>query len=179
MRGPEGPPARRDDDRGPERPPGRRFDDPTAVEAYLRAHIPLSGPIGVRVLETGPDRVRVEAPLAPNLNHSATAFGGSVAALALLAGWTLVHAGLEREGLEVQTVIHQTSIRYDAPIEAAFTAICDAPEAAAWARFARTLRRHGRARIHVRVRVEAGGSVAATLEGAYVALARAEGRARA
>lgn len=164
--------------RGPGRPPAGRFHDPAAVETYLREHIPLSGPMGVRVLETGPERVRIEAPLEPNLNHSATAFGGSVAALALLAGWTLVQAGLERDGLDALTVIHQTSIRYDAPIESVFTAVCEAPEPEAWARFTRTLRRRGRARIHVRVRVEAGGRVAATLQGAYVALPEVEGTRR-
>ena len=161
---------------GPGRPPAGRFDDPAAVEAYLREHIPLSGPIGLRVLESGAACVRLEAPLEPNLNHTATAFGGSVAALALLAGWTLVQAGLEREGLRARTVIHETSIRYDAPIESTFAAVCEAPDAEAWQRFARTLRRHGRARIRVHVHVEAGGRVAATLEGAYVALAEGEGR---
>ena len=141
------------------------------VEAYLRAQIPLSEAIDIRVLEAGPERVRIQAPLEPNLNHSATAFGGSVAALALLAGWTLVQTRLDREGLPARTVIHETSIRYDAPIESAFTAACEAPEPDAWIRFAGTLRRRGKARIRVTIRVECGGRVAATAEGAYVALA--------
>jgi thioesterase domain-containing protein len=143
------------------------------VESYLREQIPLSAAMDIRVLESGPDRVRIQAPLEPNLNHSATAFGGSVAALALLAGWTLVQTGLERAGVAARTVIHETSIRYDAPIESAFTAACEAPEPEAWERFLHTLRRRGRARIRVTIRVESGGRVAATAEGAYVALAEA------
>ena len=125
----------------------------------------------MRVLEASPERVRIEAPLAPNLNHRSTAFGGSVAALAILAGWALVHARLTHEGSEARTVIHESAMRYDAPIDAAFTAVCDAPQPEAWSRFKRTLARRGRARIRLAVRVESEGMVAARGEGAYVALA--------
>jgi len=123
------------------------------------------------VRAAGPDGVRIEAPLGPNLNHRSTAFGGSVAALAILAGWALVHVRLADEGVEGRTVIHESSVRYDAPIEGAFTAVSGAPDPAAWARFRRTLERRGRARIRVGVRVESGGHEAARMEAAYVTIA--------
>lgn len=141
------------------------------MEAYLREHIPLSGAMGVRVLDAGPERVRLTAPLEPNLNHRATAFGGSVAAVAILAGWTLVLTRLEREGSAARIVIQETSVRYDAPIHTSFDAVCEAPPAPAWERFTRTLARRGKARIRIEVRIESAGSVVARAEGAYVALA--------
>ena len=79
-----------------------------AVEAYLHEHIPLSAAMGTRVVRADPAEVRLEAPLEPNLNHRATAFGGSVAALAILAGWTVVHLRLRTEGVEARTVIQRS-----------------------------------------------------------------------
>jgi thioesterase domain-containing protein len=139
------------------------------LETYLRDAIPLSASMGVRVVEVGPDRVRVEAPLEPNLNHRFTAFGGSVAALAILTGWALVHVRLCAQGMRARTVIQSSVLEYTAPIRGTFGAVCEAPDSAAWARFTRMLERRGRGRIHVTVRVEAEGREAATFTGAYVA----------
>jgi thioesterase domain-containing protein len=126
------------------------------------------------VIEAGPDRVRIRAPLEPNLNHRSTAFGGSVAALAVLSGWTLVHLRLASQGLRARTVIQESTVRYDAPIHDVFDAVCEAPAAEAWARFTRTLARRGRGRVRVRASVASEGRVAASFEGAYVSLAEAD-----
>jgi thioesterase domain-containing protein len=143
---------------------------PAELEAYLRDAMPLSAAMGVHVVEAGPERVRIEAPLQPNLNHRLTAFGGSVAALAILTGWALVHTRLRHEGVHARTVIQRSTLDYVAPIESAFTAVCDAPDPAAWARFVRTLERRGRGRIGIHARVEVGGHAAASFQGAYVAM---------
>ena len=141
------------------------------VEAYLREHIPLSEGMAIRVLEAGPAGVSIEAPLGPNLNHRATAFGGSVAALAILAGWTLVHLRLRAEGLVAQTVIQSSDVRYDAPIHGDFQAVTDPVESRVWERFTRAIRRHGKGRLHVSAAVLSEGLPAATFTGAYVAVA--------
>jgi len=131
--------------------------------------------MGVRVLEAGVHRVVLEAPLAPNRNHRSTAFGGSVAALATLAGWALVHLGVRSEGLSAQTVIQRSSIRYDAPVHAAFRASCGPVGEREWDRFVRAVTKRGRGRVGVPVTVESEGAAAATFEGAYVALRGAGG----
>jgi thioesterase domain-containing protein len=141
------------------------------VEAYLREHIPLSASMGVAVVEAAPERVVLEAPIGPNLNHRSTAFGGSVAALAILAGWTLVHLRLRAEGLVAQTVIQTSDVRYDAPVHGAFQAATEPIEPAAWARFTKAIQRHGKGRVHVSVAVWADGVAAAGFTGAYVAIA--------
>lgn len=123
------------------------------------------------MIEAGPDRVRIRAPLEPNLNHRSTAFGGSVAALAVLSGWTLVHLRLARQGLPARTVVQQSTVRYDAPIHDVFEAVCEAPAADVWTRFTRALARRGKGRVWVRASVASAGRVAASFEGAYVALA--------
>jgi len=144
---------------------------PAEVQAYLEEHIPLSAGMAIRVLEANPAGVSIAAPLEPNLNHRSTAFGGSVAALAILAGWTLVHLKLRAEGLVAQTVIQSSDVRYDAPIHGEFRAVTEPVEASAWERFTRAIRRHGKGRLHVSAAVIADGGPAATFTGAYVAVA--------
>ncbi len=123
------------------------------------------------MLSATPGDVTLEAPLEPNLNHRATAFGGSVAALAILAGWTLVHERLHDEGMEgASTVIQTSEMRYVAPVHGSFQARCEAPDAASWDRFLRTLRRWSKARVSVSVEVTCGGALVGTFRGAYVTL---------
>jgi len=141
------------------------------VEAYLKEHIPLSAAMEVTVVEAAAEGVVLEAPIDPNLNHRSTAFGGSVAALAILAGWTLVHLRLRAEGLVAQTVIQTSDVRYDAPIHGTFQAATEPVDASDWARFTKAIRRHGKGRLHVRAAVSADGATAASFTGAYVAIA--------
>ena len=65
-----------------------------ALEHYLRARIPLTASLGVRVAEANLDCVQLSAPLAANINHSGTVFGGSAAAVATLAAWSLLICAL-------------------------------------------------------------------------------------
>jgi thioesterase domain-containing protein len=140
------------------------------VQSYLEEHIPLSRGMGIDVVEAGPHAVSIEVPLALNVNHRSTAFGGSVAALAILAGWTLVHLRLRDEGFVTHTVIQSSSVRFDAPIHGPFRAVCKPIEESAWNRFTRALARRGKGRVYVAVDVLADGIAAATFEGAYVAI---------
>ena len=54
--------------------------DANAVERYLHRHIPLTAAMGVRVAAVTLQRAELRAPLAPNINHRETVFGGSAAA---------------------------------------------------------------------------------------------------
>jgi len=141
-----------------------------AFQRYLHEHIPLSAAMGTRVVEAGPGTVVLEAPLAPNLNHRGTAFGGSVSALAILAGWGLVHLRLRDQGLRTHTVVQRSAVSYLRPVEAPFQARASTPSPHAWDRFVKSLRRWGRGRIRVDVEVTCSGVEVATVDGSYVAL---------
>lgn len=145
--------------------------DAEGIQSYLETHIPLSEAMGTRVVEATADRVTLEAPLEPNLNHRSTAFGGSVAALAVLAGWTQVHLRLRQEGWTTRTVIQESTVRYLAPVHGSFRARTRPLGDDAWDRFLRMLARKGKGRIRVQVEILSQGEVAGTFEGAYVALA--------
>lgn len=140
------------------------------LERYLHEHIPISRPLGVRVVAAGADVVRLGAPLEPNLNHRQTAFGGSLSALAILAAWSWLYLRLGGPGFGGRIVIQNHSVEYLAPAEGDFMAECAAPGAELWTRFARALERRGRARVTLDVEVHVGGLLVARCRGRYVAL---------
>lgn len=142
---------------------------PDETTAYLHRHIPLTAALGARVLDCGGERVRIAAPLAPNLNHRNTAFGGSLATLGILSGWTLLHFALRNAGIEARLVIQHSECEYLEPAAEEFVAESCLP-AASWPRFLATLQRHRRARIRVESVIHAGAHEAVRGSGTYVAL---------
>lgn len=140
-----------------------------AAEEFLRDKIPLTRSMGVRVVADDAG-FAVEAPIALNSNHLGTAFGGSINAIATLAGYGFLW--LEIQEMPADIVIRESSIRFLHPIRTVIRAICARPEAAHLRAFHETLRAKGKARITLRVRVEENETVAAELEGTFVALRR-------
>lgn len=126
--------------------------------------------MGVTVVECGPERVVLRAALEPNVNHVDSAFGGSVASLATLAGWAVVHLWLYEAGIQASTVIQRSSIEYHAPAMGPFDARSDRPGEPAWGRLHRGLDRFGRGRIHLGSTVRTHEGPVATFRGAFVAL---------
>ena len=140
------------------------------LERYLHEHIPLSRAMQVSVLSVQADGVTLGAPLAPNINHQDTLFGGSAAAIAILAGWSLLHTRLAVLGLSSRLVIQRNSMSYDLPITGPFTARSFVRAPAAWEPFILMLKRKRRARLSVSCVLEFEGQPAARLEGEFVAL---------
>jgi thioesterase domain-containing protein len=141
-----------------------------AVQQYLGDHIPLSVAMGVRVSEATPLRITLSAPLAPNINHRDTAFGGSAAALAMLSAWALLHLRLEAERGAVRVVVQRCEMRYERPIPGDFAATCELSDEAAWSRFETTLERRGRARIELTAVLTHEGKACAFFHGDFVAV---------
>ncbi|MBS0379176.1 MAG: thioesterase domain-containing protein [Proteobacteria bacterium] len=141
------------------------------LQRYLHEHLPLTRAMGVTVVSVHEDEVRLQAPLAPNINHHATVFGGSASALAILAGWSLLHTRLASGGLPARLVIQRNTMEYERPIAGTFSARATFESPAAWPEFETLLRRRGRARITVPVVLEYGSIVAGRFSGQFVALA--------
>ena len=66
----------------------------------------------VTVVEASPHQVVLSAPLAPNINHRDTVFGGSASAVAILAAWSMLHLRLSAEGLGSRLVIQRNTMDY-------------------------------------------------------------------
>lgn len=140
------------------------------LERYLHLHIPISAAMGVQVVTASRDLVRLTAPLEPNINHRRTVFGGSAAAVGILAGWALLHVRLGHGGTVSRIVIQRGTIDYDLPIEGDFDAVAVAPDPDLWDRFTRTLTRRGRGRIDLDVELACAGVSVGRSRGAYVVL---------
>lgn len=144
------------------------------LENYLHRNIPLSLAMQVSVESVGTGGIVLAAPLAPNINHRETLFGGSAAAIAILAAWSLLHVRMRAAGVRSRLVIRDSAMHYDRPVTAAFTARSFLPDADAWDPFLRTLARKGKARITVAARIEQEGASAGRFEGQFAALAAAQ-----
>lgn len=116
------------------------------------------------------DGVVLHAPLAPNINHHDTVFGGRASTLAILAAWSLLHARLVAKGIDAGLVIQRNTMAYDKPLRGEFTARSSLEQAEEWPRFRRTLARRGKARVSVVSLLEHAGHVAGRFTGEFVAL---------
>ena len=137
------------------------------VEGFLSDKIPLATAMGVRVVTLEP--LMIEAPVALNSNHLGTAFGGSINAVATLAGYALLWLALHDDP-SVHVVIAESSIRFLRPVRKTIRAVCSRPEDSAMTTLKSELAAHNRGRIRLRVRVEESGASAAEFEGLFVAI---------
>lgn len=145
----------------------RNYDAAEAT-AYLHQHIPVTRAMQIEVLPPATAALTLEAKLAPNLNHQETAFGGSIASLGILAGWTLIHLQLHGDGHRYQIVIQRSEMEFLKPIEADFQAECSYPDESVWEQLYAGLDRKGRARLELESSVILNGETAARIQGTFV-----------
>ena len=138
------------------------------IENFLHEQIPLTRAMGVRVAEWDGARLVVTAPLEPNHNHLGTAFGGSLAAVATLAGYALLWLALEDRTAHI--VIRSSTMNYQRPVRRGIRAVCVKPDDAVMAEFREKFHRAGKARITLRVVIEEDDVPCVEFEGVFVAL---------
>jgi thioesterase domain-containing protein len=148
------------------------MDDERArtLENYLHEKIPISAFMQVSVSAASQASVVLSAPLAPNINHERTVFGGSAAAVATLAAWSLVHLRLSETEAAFHLVIMSNRIDYERPMTGRFEAEASFPDTARWPVFLRTLSARRRARIGVGSVLRCESAVAGHFEGQFVAI---------
>lgn len=144
-----------------------------ALAEYLYTHMPLSRSMAVSVVSASSTEVVLEAPLPPNLNVHGTMFGGSIATLALLAAWSVVHLRLEEEQFAGELVVSRSEIDYLRPVSGSARAIARL-DGLDWDRFSRQLDRHGKARLTVTAQVLSNEQIAARMVGTFAAIADSE-----
>jgi thioesterase domain-containing protein len=136
------------------------------LQSTLDAMPPVAA-MGIRIAGYENGVLRMQAPLAANVNDKGNAFGGSLASVMTLGGWALVSLRLALAGHDAEVYVADSSIRYKAPVYGALLAsACAAPDQD-WEAFLALLAKRGRARMTVHAQIEGG---AAELEGRFVAL---------
>ena len=140
-----------------------------ALRATLRSQMPVTRHLGIEVAGRRGGDLVLRAPLAANLNHTCTAFAGSLNAAATLAGWGTIWLLLIEHAIAGRVVIQDSSVHYERPVTTDFEARCAAPDEGAVTRLLDSLRRRGRGRIELAVTIANRLGVAVQFRGRYVA----------
>lgn len=138
------------------------------LERYMHVHIPLVSQMQVRVTAYTAAGLDLAAPLAPNINHERSAFGGSLASLMTLACWGYLWLQLEGEG-GLHIVVNEANLRYLKPVTGELHAHCRAPAPKVLETFLAALRRRGKARVELTAEVRQREALAAEYRGSFVA----------
>lgn len=137
------------------------------TEDFFHEQIPITRAMGIRVEAYDGQQLVLTAPLAPNHNHLGTAFGGSLATVATLAGYGLVW--LELGDRTAHVVVRQSEISYRRPVRGEIRAVCRRPTEATITAFKTAFARKGKGRIRLEVTVEEDGFAAVEFSGTFIA----------
>jgi thioesterase domain-containing protein len=138
------------------------------TEEFFYRKIPITRAMGVRVAEYDGNHLKLVAPLALNHNHLGTAFGGSLSAIATLAGYGLLW--LELRDNTCHLVIRKSSLSFCRPVRREIVAICRRPAWEQLQTFKSAFAEHHKARITLDVTIEEDGLAAVEFSGIFVAL---------
>lgn len=140
----------------------------------LNAHYDAMPPVAamqVRAVHYDGEVLRLEAPLARNVNDKACAFGGSLVSLMTLAGWGLVTARLKEAGIAAEVYVADSQVRYLAPLYSDLVAEARLDAGTDWGDVLQAWRARGRARAAVQARVPGpDGAPVAELAARFAAL---------
>ena len=145
-----------------------------ALEREILDDIPLARAIDLRIAAADGDMLTLAAPLGPNINDKGCAFGGSLASLLTLAGWSLLSLRLRTAGEDCDVYVQDSHLRYLAPVWGDLAATARLAEGEDWKSFFGMLASRGKGRLRVIATVPGeNGAPATTLEARFVALRRA------
>ncbi len=140
-----------------------------SITSYIYKQFPIAIHLGSRVELYNGTQIIISSPLEPNKNHTNTAFGGSVSALAILSGWTLLYLKLKEIKIKSHLVIQKSLFEFKEPINSDFKAVCTMPEERIWDKFINTLKKHNRARITIHSTIEYNSGTGGFHKGVYAA----------
>lgn len=138
------------------------------TERYLHDKIPITRAMGVRVARFDDRMLTLTAPLEENHNHLGTAFGGSLSAIATLAGYALLW--LELGDRESHIVIKSSSMRYLHPVRGEIRADCPRIPSDELSAFREKFAGSGKAGIGLRVTISENDRLCVDFQGVFVAI---------
>lgn len=146
--------------------------DANDLERYILDNIPLARTMQLRVAAWDGTRLDLAAPLEPNINDKGCAFGGSLGSLMTLAGWGVTVLTLAAQDIAADVFVAHSEVRYRAPLTDRLAAHALPAPGQDLARFVKTLRSHGKARLVIHAAVAAGMGDACTQTAEFAARLR-------
>ncbi len=120
-----------------------------------------------RVERCDGESLHMSAPLAANLNHHGSGFGGSLYSICAVAGWALVLCALREAGLDGWIVIRAAQVRYLRPLREDLHVRIAPAQPGGLATALADLRRRGAARVSLRASIADRGQPALAFEGEF------------
>lgn len=145
--------------------PGAVAGNLQRLQAFAHAHIPVAEAMRIELTGYRDGELTVRAPLAANINHHGTGFGGSQYALAAVAGWALLKLTLEQAGLNGDAVIHSARVTYERPVHADLRLVA---RLAQRERVLSACRKHGRASAGITAELYDGSEPAMRFTGKFL-----------
>ena len=145
-------------------------DEKTWLQATLTGKIPMAKAMGVHIERLDDAGLCLDLPLEPNINDKGTAFGGAMTSAMILAGWSLPRLLLRRAGVAAELVIGRCEVRFLAPIDGPFQAVCGWPDEAACQAFLADVKAGKRGRLALQPRILHNSEECAILQARYTAL---------
>lgn len=143
------------------------FRNNRALEQLFYKHIPITKLLGVNVVRYNGSRLVVHAPLAINANHYGTAFAGSIGALLMLGGLTIIRLKLADMGFQAHIMLAKSRIMYLHPVTTDIEASCELASALVASRIRRQWKRRDIINVQVQGHVQAASRIAVKYSGCY------------
>jgi thioesterase domain-containing protein len=140
------------------------------VTTHLQDEIPIIRAMGIQLVGWDGTTVTVAAPLTPNQNHADTAFGGSIATIGIVAGYSLLHLIFLERQMSTRILIQKSATEYLRPIDEDMTATAGVANPAMLEEFLDTMKRKRRARMEIESSILCRKAIAATHRGLFVAM---------
>lgn len=135
----------------------------------LYEEIPITKALQISVENWQNHQLKLKLPLAANINHMSSVFGGSLYCGAVLAGWGWMHLRLKELGIDNgHIVIHEGQITYPHPVLGDSQVVCSAPDESEWLKFEKIFKRHHKGRLALKSVILYEGKEAVIFTGQYV-----------
>ena len=146
--------------------------DLTASEAqdYLHSEIPITRQMGIEVQTLTTNEVKLKAPIALNVNHVKSAFGGSVDSLFLTAGWVYMRLITKHIDPAPTIIGNKGTTTFKRPITSDFAAQIIIPSKTEVDSFLKVLEKKGKAWFSIRSNIVEDGKIYAIFTGDYVVI---------
>lgn len=142
---------------------------PAALKKLLFEQIPLAEALQVEIARLDSEAAELTAPLEPNRNHLGTAFGGSLSAVLILAGYSWLYNAMSLRGFKCHVILKKSDIEYLKPVKSGFTAVAQSPNSRELEKFFDSFERKGTGRIVILAQIDCADGLACRLRGEFVA----------
>ena len=124
--------------------------------------------MGVKVESYDGQTLVLVAPLASNINHQGSAFGGSLFSLSALVGWGIIQLKLGELGINANAVLAGSEVSYQKPVFDRLLCRCTLPEE--YPHFMDKLASEGKASIKLQAEILLASVPAMIFKGKFVVL---------